>query len=332
LLARTVSADQGGQRLDKYLRRLLPNVPKSHLYKMIRTRKVKVNGKRAYAETLLAPGDEITLRADEEKLLAPAIEGAPRAGRPLDVLYEDEHLIAVDKPSGLAVHPGSGILGPTLVELSRAHTGLRPQGEFQASPAHRLDRDTSGVVLVAKSRRAMVRFTEMFTAGEVKKEYLALVKGRFSQERGTVDVPLAEHEQTAKSRDERGVKLQAAVTHYQVIGTGREVSLLRCTIETGRTHQIRRHLAAIGHPVLGDRRHGDFALNRRLKGEAGLARLFLHARRLGFVHPVSGKTLTLESTLPADLEEVLRRLEVSGIDKVTVRAAKLAQRADLDTE
>jgi 23S rRNA pseudouridine955/2504/2580 synthase len=326
LLVRTVSADQGGQRLDKYLRRLLPNVPKSHVYKMIRTRKVRLNGKRAYGETLLAAGDEIVVRADEERLLAAAPEGTPRPGGPsLDVLHEDDHLIAVDKPSGLAVHPGSGILGPTLVELSRAHTGLRPQGEFQTSPAHRLDRDTSGVVLVAKSRRAMVRFTEMFTAGEVKKEYLALVKGLFSSERGTIDVPLAEHEQTAKSRDERGVKLQEAVTHYAVIGTGRQVSLLRCTIETGRTHQIRRHLAAIGHPVLGDRRHGDFPLNRRLKAEAGLTRLFLHARQLAFSHPVTGKPVSLMSALPSDLLEVLRRLEVSGADKLASPAAKLAK-------
>lgn len=324
MLARTVSADQGGQRLDKYLRRLLPNVPTSHIYKMIRTRKVRLNGKRAYGETLLTAGDEVTVRADEERLLAAPSETALRPGRPLNVLYEDDHLMAVDKPSGLAVHPGSGIVGATLVELSRAHTGLRPQGEFQTSPAHRLDRDTSGVVLVAKSRRAMVRLTEMFTAGEVKKEYLALVKGRFSGDRGTVDLPLAEHEQTAKSRDERGVKLQLAVTHYRVIGAGRQVSLLSCSIETGRTHQIRRHLAAIGHPVVGDRRHGDFALNRKLKAEAGLTRLFLHACRLAFSHPVSGKALKLESRLPLDLQEVLRRLEVSGADKLTFEAAKLS--------
>jgi 23S rRNA pseudouridine955/2504/2580 synthase len=324
LLVRTISADQDGQRLDKYLRRLLPNVPTSHLYKLIRTRKVRLNGKRAYGEMLLTVGDELVVRADEERLLAAGSDTAPRAGRPLDVLYEDEHLIAVYKPSGLAVHPGSGILGATLVELARAHTGPRPQGEFQASPAHRLDRDTSGVVLVAKSRRAMVRFTEMFTAGEVKKEYLTLVKGRLTTRVGTIDVPLAEHEQTAKSRDERGVKLQEAVTHYRVIGSGAQVSLLSCTIETGRTHQIRRHLAAIGHPVLGDRRHGDFPLNRRLKAEAGLARLFLHARRLDFSHPISGKKVTLESSLPADLQEVLQRLEVTGADKFTSGVANLA--------
>jgi 23S rRNA pseudouridine955/2504/2580 synthase len=327
LLVRTVSADQAGQRLDKYLRRLLPSVPKSHLYKMIRTRKVRVNGKRVYAETLLASGDEVSVRADEARLLAPAKEGSTApVGQRLSILYEDDHLIAVNKPSGLAVHPGSGILGPTLVELSRAHAGVRPTGEFQASPAHRLDRDTSGIVLVAKSRRAMVRLTEMFTAGEVKKEYLALVKGHLPQQRGTVDLPLAEHEQTAKSRSERGVKLQEAITHYRVIAKGSEVSLLSCSIETGRTHQIRRHLAAIGHPVLGDRRHGDFVLNRRLKPQTGLTRLFLHARKLGFAHPISGKPLMLESSLPSDLQEVLRRLDIPGADKLSDRFASLVSR------
>jgi 23S rRNA pseudouridine955/2504/2580 synthase len=312
LLTRTVSADQSGQRLDKFLRRLLPNVPASHIYKMIRTRKVKLNGKRAHGQTLLTAGDEVSLRADEERLMAQGGERPPRPGRPLCILFEDEHLIAVDKPSGLAVHPGSGIVGPTLVELSRAHTGLRPLGEFQASPAHRLDRDTSGVVLVAKSRRAMVRFTEMFTAGEVKKEYLALVKGHFGHERGTVEIPLAEHEQTARSRMQRGIKLQEAVTHYRVMGNGPQVSLLSCTIETGRTHQIRRHLAAVGHPVIGDRRHGDFALNRRLKAETGLGRLFLHARRLRFAHPVSGKPLLLVAPVPDELRQALLKLGIQG--------------------
>ncbi len=293
---------------------------------MVRTRKVRVNGRRARGETLLAAGDVVTVWGDEQRLSAPLAPRDPaKAGAALVVLYEDEHLIAVDKPSGLAVHPGSGIIGFTLVDLARAHTGERPAGSFQASPAHRLDRDTSGIVLVAKSRRAMVRFTELFTAGEVHKEYLALVKGRLAAGEGKVDIPLAEHEQTAKSRDVHGIKLQAAVTHYRVIASGANATLLNCTIETGRTHQIRRHLAAIGHPVLGDRRHGDFALNRRFKAESGLDRLFLHARRLALQHPVSGEPLSFESLLPDDLTEVLRRLAMEGMDKVTTGPARLAQ-------
>jgi 23S rRNA pseudouridine955/2504/2580 synthase len=331
LLTFQIDADQGGQRLDKYLRRLLPQVPLSHVYKMVRTRKVRVNGRRARGETILAAGDVVTVRGDEERLRStpaprerkPRVEGAP----PLSILHEDDDLIAVDKPSGLAVHPGSGIVGATLVDLARAHAGVRPPGAFQVSPAHRLDKDTSGVVLVAKSRRAMVALTEMFTAGKVHKEYLALVKGRFASPQGTVDIPLVEHEQTAKSRDLHGVKLQGAVTRYRVMAAGAQSTLLSCTIETGRTHQIRRHLAAIGHPLLGDRRYGDFALNRRLKAQAGLDRLFLHARRLALRHPVSGVPLDIESPFPPALLEALRALGIAPPDKVAGALARLAEPA-----
>ena len=320
MIERRISADQAGQRLDKFLKRCLPTVPVSHLYKLVRTRKVRVNGRRAGEETLLAEGDLVTIRGDEQKLLAPATpEGLRRSSftrlPPLHVLHEDPDLLAVDKPAGLAVHPGSGISGATLVELARAHVerqqGPAPTGDFLASPGHRLDRDTSGVVLVAKSRRCMVRLTELFTAGRVKKRYLALVKGRFSSLQGTIDLPLAEHEQTSLSRARHGVKLQSAITHYQVVASGKQASLLVCRIETGRTHQIRRHLAAIGHPVLGDRRHGDFNLNRQLKSEAGLDRMFLHAERLELQHPTRATPLVLEASLPEELVEVLLRLGIS---------------------
>jgi 23S rRNA pseudouridine955/2504/2580 synthase len=328
LLTNTIDADQGGQRLDKYLRRLFPNVPQSHLYKMLRTRKVRVNGRRVRGETILTTGDVVTVRGDEQRLLTPVTPTDPaRVRAALAILFEDEHLIAVDKPSGLAVHPGSGIVGLTLVDLARAHTGARPAGTFQPSPAHRLDKDTSGIVLIAKSRRAMVGFTQMFTAGEVHKEYLALVKGELPSTHGKVEIPLVEHEQTAKSRDVHGVKLQAAVTHYRVVAATRQATLLSCTIETGRTHQIRRHLAAIGHPVLGDRRYGDFALNRRIKAEAGLDRLFLHARQLGLRHPVTGTQLSFESPLPENLAVVLHTL---GLDKLANVPAKLTTKARAD--
>jgi 23S rRNA pseudouridine955/2504/2580 synthase len=265
---------------------------------------------RAREDTLLAAGDRIVIRGDEEKLLS-AQAPVPSYSQKLDVLYEDEHLFAVDKPAGLAVHPGSGLEGPTLVELARAHVGAIPEGAFAASPAHRLDRDTSGIVLVAKTRKAMVRLTEMFTAGDIDKLYFALAKGRLAEERGVIDLPLAEHEQTARSRAERGVKLQEALTRWRRLSEGGEatqVSLLACRIETGRTHQIRRHLAAIGHPVVGDRRHGDFALNRILRREAGLRRMFLHARELTLDHPISRKRLELRAALPAELAAVLEQL------------------------
>ena len=311
MIEKIVSEDQGGQRLDKFLRRALPTVPASHLFKLLRTRQVRVNGKRMQGDALLKAGDQILIRGDPEALLAPR-EPTPHQP-PLDefrasILYEDEHLIAVNKPAGLAVHPGSGIEGATLVDLARAYVGPVPDGEFAPSPGHRLDRDTSGVVLIAKTRRCMVRFAEMFAAGDVRKKYVALVKGRFTPPDGTLDLPLAEHQQTRDSREARGVNMQEAITHYRTVAAGDTVSLLECRIETGRTHQIRRHLEGAGHPIAGDRRYGDFPFNRLLKAECGLRRMFLHAQTLELAHPLTGKPLRLEAPLPPELREALDRL------------------------
>jgi 23S rRNA pseudouridine955/2504/2580 synthase len=187
-----------------------------------------------------------------------------------------------------------------------------PPTEFRPSPAHRLDRDTSGVVVVAKTRRAMVRLGEIFTDGEaVRKTYLALVKGKMPREAGTIDLPLSEHEQTARSKAMRGVNFQEALTRWKVVSAMKDASLLSVAIETGRTHQIRRHLEAVGHPVAGDRRYGDFAFNRAAKQRWGLARMFLHAWRLELPHPVTGAPLRLEADLPAALAEVLSRVNLA---------------------
>jgi len=313
-----VSADAAGQRLDKYVRRVLQDVPLSHVFKMLRTRKVRVNGVRGRGEQILAEGDVVVVRGDEGRLLArPAPGGGaprPRGGPSFEVLLEDEHLLAVSKPAGLAAHPGTGITGATLVEEARAYLevpeDLSP-AEFRPSPAHRLDRDTSGVVLVARTRRAMARLTELFTDGtQVRKTYLALAKGKMPRDQGTIDIPLSEHEQTSRSRERRGVNFQEAITHYQVLSSMKEASLLSLRIETGRTHQIRRHLLAVGHPVAGDRRHGDFPFNRLARQRWGLSRMFLHAWKLGMPHPMGGPPLKLEAPLPAELVEVLRRLNL----------------------
>jgi 23S rRNA pseudouridine955/2504/2580 synthase len=325
-----VSPDAAGQRLDKFVRRALRDVPLSHVYKMLRTRKVRVNGARGRAEQILAEGDQVTIRGDEEKLAraevrasTPAGSAGPRSARTalrhgpsFTVLYEDDQLLAVDKPAGLAAHPGTGIAGATLVEEARAYLkvpdDLSP-AEFRPSPAHRLDRETSGVVLVAKTRKAMVALTATFTAGEeVRKSYLALAKGKLPRAEGRIDLPLSEHEQTARSRSARGVNFQEALTHYRVLGSIKEASLLALRIETGRTHQIRRHLQAIGHPVAGDRRYGDFPWNRSARQRWGLDRMFLHAWRLELPHPVTGAPLRLAAPLPPELREVLRRANLAA--------------------
>jgi 23S rRNA pseudouridine955/2504/2580 synthase len=313
----TVSADAAGQRLDKLVRKALRDVPLSHVYKMFRTRKVRVNGGRGRPEQLVAEGDAIVIRGDEERLLA---RGEPRrpgaAATPtFAVLHEDEDLLAVDKPAGLAAHPGTGIEGATLVEMARSYLGVPddlPATEFKPSPAHRLDRETSGVVLVAKTRKAMVALGESFTTGEgVKKSYLALAKGKMPKESGTIDLPLSEHEQTARSKAARGVNFQEALTRWRVLSSMKDASLLAVAIETGRTHQIRRHLEAVGHPVAGDRRYGDFAWNRLARTRWGLRRMFLHAWRLEVPHPITGAPLRLEAPLPPELAEVLSRLNLT---------------------
>jgi len=323
----TVSADAAGQRLDKYVRRALKDVPLSHVYKMFRTRKIKVNDGRGRPEQPLVEGDRVRIWGDEEKLLAPGEGGAGAGagegaggrrarGPALEILFEDDDLFAVNKPAGLAAHPGTGITGATLVELVRAHvpgSEARGAGEFKPSPAHRLDRETSGIILVAKNRRTMAALAALFEAkDEVRKEYLALAKGKMPKESGLIDLPLSEHEQTAKSKTRRGVNMQPARTRWKVVSSMKEATLLKVLIETGRTHQIRRHLQAAGHPVAGDARYGDFNFNRVAKTRWSLRRMFLHAWKLSIPHPLTGETLSLAAPLPGELEAVLKAMNLAG--------------------
>lgn len=316
MLSFQVSADAAGQRLDKFVRRVLTDVPLSHVYKMLRTRKVRVNGARGRAEQILVQGDRVVIRGDEERLLSQRQPGAAPAPQvTFQVLHEDDHLLAVDKPAGLPAHPGTGISGPTLVEEARAHLRTPadlPPSEFRPSPAHRLDRDTSGIVLVAKTRKAMARLTEIFTSGEgVRKTYLCVAKGKLPRAEGVIDIPLSEHEQTSRSKARRGVNMQEAVTRYRVLAAMKEASLLELRLETGRTHQIRRHLQAVGHPVVGDRRYGDFPFNRLARARWGLSRMFLHAWKLELPHPAGGPPLALQAPLPAELVAALGRMNLA---------------------
>ncbi|HZH04680.1 MAG TPA: RluA family pseudouridine synthase, partial [Myxococcaceae bacterium] len=282
-------------------------------------KKVRVNGKRAQPEQDLALGDVITVRGDEQRLLG--ADGGSKAAPPpppvdpsrLEVLLEDEWMMAVNKPSGLAVHAGSGIQGGTLVDYVRAYLGpTATRNGFSASPAHRLDRETSGVILVAKRRPAMVHFTDVFTRGLARKRYLTLVKGKMPKPRGVIDLALAEHQQTAASKAVRGVNYQEAVTRYGLLQQAGSSAYLECSIETGRTHQIRRHFVSLGHPVAGDKKYGDFAFNREAKARWGLKRLFLHAEKIEFPHPENGRKMRVQAPLPPDLEDVLRRAGIDG--------------------
>jgi 23S rRNA pseudouridine955/2504/2580 synthase len=312
-----VTEDHANVRLDKFLKKKLANVPFSHLFKMIRVKKIKVNAKRAHPETMLQAGDVVTVRGDEKQLTG-AHEKVPLAATKddlakLSILFEDDYIMVIDKPSGMAVHTGSGITGGTVVDVVRAHLGDKAvRNDFAASPAHRIDRETSGVLVVAKRRPAMVHFTDVFTHHKAKKRYLALVKGKVVKLKGLIDTPLAEHQQTKASKDKRGTNMQEAMTRYEVLAQNDAVTFLSCTIETGRTHQIRRHFLSIGHPVVGDAKHGDFAFNREAQSSWGLKRLFLHAQRLEFPHPEGSRRVKVEAPLPEALLEALKRMGLAA--------------------
>jgi 23S rRNA pseudouridine955/2504/2580 synthase len=280
------------QRLDNFLLRHLKGVPKSHVYRVVRSGEVRVNSGRVKPEYRLRAGDRIRVppvRVAERK---------PPFAKPLGlpVVFEDPVLIVIDKPSGVAVHGGSGV-SYGVIESLRAE---RPEAKF-LELVHRLDRDTSGLLMIAKKRSALVELHRMLREGEVDKRYLAVVKGEWS---GSEEISAALHKYVT-SQGERRVAVredgQAALTRVKALKAKESASLLELRLMTGRTHQIRVHLAHAGHPVLGDDKYGDFELNRSLAKE-GVKRLFLHACKLSLRHPVSGAALAFKSPLPGEMK------------------------------
>jgi 23S rRNA pseudouridine955/2504/2580 synthase len=302
----TVGEDAAGQRIDNFLLRTLKGVPKSHVYRILRSGEVRLNRGRVGPDARLAPGDVVRVPPLRTST-APARRPPPVRPFKPPILLEDEHLIVVDKPAGLAVHGGSGIaLG--LIEQLRA---ARPQARF-LELVHRLDRETSGVLLVAKKRSALTELHRQLRDGEVDKRYLVLVRGPWTHAKRVVDVPLHKF---ATREGERRVRVEEAgrpaVTIFRRERTwpahDPPLALLEAELETGRTHQIRVHLAHLGHALAGDDKYGDFAWNRALARE-GLRRMFLHAQRMTFAHPASGEPTTIEAPLPADLQRFLANL------------------------
>ncbi len=309
-----IGPDAEGQRLDNFLLRALKGVPKTHVYRIIRSGEVRVNKGRAAADTRLALGDMVRLppvRLSEraEQKAQAMFRAAP--ARSFPVVYEDEAVLAIDKPAGVAVHGGSGVDFGVIEQLRMARPGA-PMLEL----VHRLDRETSGVLLVAKKRSALKALQEQFRERETGKTYLALALGAWPANRKVLDKPLVRYLLPGKpgTEGERRVRVAAqddpqgmrSITLVQVAQRLADFSLLEVTIKTGRTHQIRVHLASEGHPIAGDDKYGDFALNKVLARE-GLARMFLHAWRMRFTHPVSGETLALQASLPPELQDFLAR-------------------------
>jgi len=297
-----------GQRIDNFLHRLLKGVPKSHIYRILRSGEVRLNGKRVKPDARLAPGDE--LRIPPIRTSAKPAHASPKALVP-PVIYEDEALVALDKPAGLAVHGGSGIAFG-LIERLRA---ARPQAKF-LELVHRLDRDTSGVLLVAKKRAALIALHAALREGRIDKRYLVLVKGKWRDTKRAVDLPLTRFvteggERRVRVEREQGRSARTVFYRRHVWPTlDPPLSLVEAELHTGRTHQIRVHLAHLGFPLAGDDKYGDFAWNRSL-AKRGLKRMFLHAQRLEFEHPVDAKPMALEAPLPADLAAFLAQLDAA---------------------
>jgi len=307
-----VDAESAGQRLDNFLIRHLKGVPKTHVYRIIRSGEVRLNKGRTSADARVAPGDLVRLPPVRvsDKVLDKAERPAP--AREFPILLEDEHLIAIDKPAGTAVHGGSGVSFGVIEQLRQA----RPQARF-LELVHRLDRETSGILLVAKKRSALTHLQDQFRGRETGKTYLALVTGHWPANKKVIDTPLHKYLQEDGERrvrvttpdDPDGmrsvtlVKVRSQLAPRPLQGLP-AMSLLEVTIKTGRTHQIRVHLSSQGHPIAGDDKYGDFDLNRRLQKQ-GLKRMFLHAWRLQFDHPASSERLELRAELPPELTAFL---------------------------
>jgi len=328
----SIPEDYAGTRLDKFLRKQFPHVPTSHLFKLVRTKNLRLNNKRAKPEQLVAAGDVIRIHKPPEALSAPLPKkerpSSTPGSMPLHILHEDDWLLVVDKPSGMAVHPGSGIPHGTVVDFVRAYLGEKAvRNGFSASPVHRLDKDTSGVLVVAKRRPAMVHFTQLLTEGKIKKGYLTLVKGPMPSPRGKIEVALAERQQSHASKLLHGRRLQEASTVWQQLECRHACALLSVAPKTGRTHQIRRHFSSWSRPVLGDERYGDFAFNRIAKKRWGLGRMFLHACLLEFAHPKDGAAMRMLSKLPAELDRVLENMGFSRPPEVELSSLHFGKKA-----
>ncbi len=303
----TVGPEDAGQRIDNFLLRHLKGVPRSHVYRLLRTGQVRVNKGRIKAQYRVEEGDVVRLPPVRTAAAAPSPAPGQDLVRKLDewIVYEDADLLVIDKPAGLAVHGGSGV-SYGLIEALRA---ARPDARF-LELVHRLDRDTSGCVMIAKRRSMLRALHELMREGGIRKHYLALVVGEWQGGARKVQVALRKDllkggERHVKVDEDEGKR---AISHFKPLQRFPDATLMEIGIVTGRTHQIRVHAAHLGHPVAGDDKYGDRDANRRLR-EQGLKRMFLHAASLGFERPGTGEPLAISAPLEPALRALLDTLE-----------------------
>lgn len=294
-----VPAACAGLRLDQALARLLPEHSRSRLAQWIRDARVVLEGHAALPRDKVWGGESLSIR--------PAADPRDSSNLPQDiplaVVYEDAAIVVIDKPAGLVVHPGSGNWDGTLLNALLQHAPAVANVP-RAGIVHRLDKDTSGLLVVAKTLTAQTDLVRQLQARTVRREYAAVVRGRVERD-GKVDAPIGRHP-ISRTRMAVVARGKPAVTHYQVIAAYPGATLLQCRLETGRTHQIRVHLASIGHPLIGDPVYGK---GPAPSGTPAFHRQALHAQRLGLVHPVTGKAMSWKAEIPADMRELIAALQ-----------------------
>lgn len=301
----TIEAEHEGQRIDNFLKTQLKGVPKSLIYRILRKGEVRVNKKRIKPEYKLCTGDEVRVppvRVAEKNELPSANLGSIQRLES-QILFEDDAMIVLNKPSGMAVHGGSG-LSFGVIEGLRA---LRPEARF-LELVHRLDRDTSGVLLVAKKRSALRSLHEQLRVKTMRKHYLALVRGQWQPHVKVVNAPLRKNDLQS---GERVVRVSSdgkpSETRFRIARQFAEATLVECSPITGRTHQIRVHTQHAGHPIACDDKYGEAAFDDKMRSQ-GLKRLFLHAWKLSFIHPADGREMQVEAPLAPELDDFLNKL------------------------
>lgn len=315
----TVAEHEAGQRLDNYLIKILKGVPKSHIHRIIRAGEVRLNKKRCKPDSRIQTGDLLRIppvrTAEKQRSSENRAQAVP--AREFTIIYEDDVLLVIDKPAGTAVHGGSGVSFGVIEQIRRA----RPEARY-LELVHRLDKDTSGLLMIAKKRSALVKLHEAIRNDHPKKIYLALGVGKLPNDSFHVKLPLFKY---TGAQGEKMVRVsedgQSAHTIFRVLNRFSDdllhqvglshLTLVQATLKTGRTHQIRVHLQSQQCPIAGDERYGDYQANKRLQ-KLGLKRMFLHAAELHLDHPLTGEKLTLKAPLPQDLAQFVLMLENAG--------------------
>lgn len=302
MIEKSIISDVNNERLDSYISKSNLDLSRSMVQKLIKEKRVFVNGKNEKESYKIKVNDNITIQIEEPKSSKLEAQDIP-----LNIIYEDNDIIVINKPKGMVVHPGNGNPDNTLVNAVLAHckgslSGIG--GEIRPGIVHRIDKDTSGLIIVAKNDKSHINLSEQIKNHEVTKIYTALVKGNISEDEATIDMPIGRDK---KDRKKMSVTREGkeAVSHIKVVKRYGNYTLIRVKIDTGRTHQIRVHMAKIGHPVVGDEVYSSG------KNEFGVKGQMLHSTILKFKHPISGKEIMLEAPLPQYFEDVLSKLDKS---------------------